>query len=68
MQITPAEDKAVLPGILDHFAVGILLVDERARVLHANSAARALLGEEVRLRDWASDAFPSAASKDASAR
>ena len=48
-QITPAEDKAVLPGILDHFAIGIMLVDERARVLHANSAARALLGEKIRL-------------------
>lgn len=48
----------MLLGILDHFAIGILLVDERANVLHANSAARALLGKEIRLADCASDTFP----------
>jgi DNA-binding CsgD family transcriptional regulator len=48
----------VLLGILDHFAIGILLVDERANVLHANSAARALLGQELQLSAIASDMFP----------
>jgi hypothetical protein len=47
----------VLLGILDHFAIGILLVDERANVLHANSAPRALLGKELRLSGTASDLF-----------
>ena len=58
-QITPAEDKAVLLGILAHFAVGILLVDQRGSVLHANSAARALLNEQMGLEaGYGSDAFP----------
>lgn len=49
----------MLLGILDHFAIGILLVDERGKVLHANSAARALLDDGSRLDiNGASDTFP----------
>jgi DNA-binding CsgD family transcriptional regulator len=49
----------VLLGILDHFAIGVLLVDQRGSVLHANTAARALLDGGLRLdADWASDTFP----------
>ena len=48
----------MLLGILDHFAIGILLVNERGSVLHANSAARALLAKELQLAGAASDMFP----------
>ena len=48
----------MLLGVLDHFAIGVLIVDDRANVLHANNAARALLGEPIRLSDCASDTFP----------
>ena len=49
----------MLFGILDHFAIGILLVDQRGKLLHANRAARTLLDSGLRLDDGhANDAFP----------